>query len=98
VVEFLATDLSDYVTGAEIRIAGDWCCRWVSNLRPLPYQGSALPLSYGSIPARRMIQGTTGRQYTSFRRLSRCPNEGSPSSNLDNYYIDITYGGDETTR
>ena len=30
-----------------------WCCRWVSNLRPLPYQGSALPLSYGSIPVRR---------------------------------------------
>ena len=28
-----------------------WCCRWVSNLRPLPYQGSALPLSYGSVPA-----------------------------------------------
>ena len=27
-----------------------WCCRWVSNLRPLPYQGSALPLSYGSVP------------------------------------------------
>src|ERR1700730_11648494 len=26
-----------------------WCCRWVSNLRPLPYQGSALPLSYGSV-------------------------------------------------
>ena len=30
--------------------ARKWCCRWVSNLRPLPYQGSALPLSYGSIP------------------------------------------------
>ena len=30
-----------------------WCCRWVSNLRPLPYQGSALPLSYGSVPVRR---------------------------------------------
>jgi hypothetical protein len=28
-----------------------WCCRWVSNLRPLPYQGSALPLSYGSAKA-----------------------------------------------
>ena len=25
-----------------------WCCRRDSNSRPLPYQGSALPLSYGS--------------------------------------------------
>ena len=33
--------------------ARKWCCRWVSNLRPLPYQGSALPLSYGSVPVRR---------------------------------------------
>jgi hypothetical protein len=26
-----------------------WCCRTGLNCRPLPYQGSALPLSYGSI-------------------------------------------------
>jgi integrase len=26
-----------------------WCCRGGLNSRPLPYQGSALPLSYGSI-------------------------------------------------
>jgi hypothetical protein len=26
-----------------------WCCRSGLNARPLPYQGSALPLSYGSI-------------------------------------------------
>ena len=26
-----------------------WCCRSELNRRPLPYQGSALPLSYGSI-------------------------------------------------
>jgi hypothetical protein len=26
-----------------------WCCRGGSNSRPLPYQGSALPLSYGSM-------------------------------------------------
>src|SRR5215831_21341869 len=32
-----------------------WCCRWVSNLRPLPYQGSALPLSYGSAGERTEI-------------------------------------------
>ena len=25
-----------------------WCCRGDLNTRPLPYQGSALPLSYGS--------------------------------------------------
>ncbi len=25
-----------------------WCCRRELNSRPLPYQGSALPLSYGS--------------------------------------------------
>jgi hypothetical protein len=28
-----------------------WCCRGGLNSRPLPYQGSALPLSYGSMPA-----------------------------------------------
>src|SRR5205085_4224302 len=27
-----------------------WCCRCGLNTRPLPYQGSALPLSYGSKP------------------------------------------------
>ena len=27
---------------------GNWCCRRGLNSRPLPYQGSALPLSYGS--------------------------------------------------
>jgi hypothetical protein len=26
----------------------NWCCRSGLNARPLPYQGSALPLSYGS--------------------------------------------------
>src|SRR3546814_3616666 len=26
----------------------EWCCRGGSNSGPLPYQGSALPLSYGS--------------------------------------------------
>jgi hypothetical protein len=40
-----------------------WCCRWVSNLRPLPYQGSALPLSYGS--------NATISQYTRLPRLAR---------------------------
>jgi hypothetical protein len=30
-----------------------WCCQRGSNSRPLPYQGSALPLSYGSAPTGR---------------------------------------------
>ena len=34
------------------RLVG-WCCRKGLNFRPLPYQGSALPLSYGSVPVRR---------------------------------------------
>ena len=29
-------------------MCGCWCCRTGLNCRPLPYQGSALPLSYGS--------------------------------------------------
>ena len=28
---------------------GEWCCRGGLNSRPQPYQGCALPLSYGSI-------------------------------------------------
>src|SRR3984893_1814511 len=47
-----------------------WCCRWVSNLRPLPYQGSALPLSYGS--ARSETSPAGGRkEYTTPRQLAR---------------------------
>ena len=34
-----------------------WCCRTGLNCRPLPYQGSALPLSYGSVCAQ------SGRAY-----------------------------------
>ncbi len=36
----------------------DWCCRTGLNCRPLPYQGSALPLSYGSA---RRPQASEGR-------------------------------------
>lgn len=32
-----------------LNVFGKWCCRRDLNSRPLPYQGSALPLSYGSI-------------------------------------------------
>ncbi len=30
-------------------MAQNWCCRRDLNSRPLPYQGSALPLSYDSV-------------------------------------------------
>lgn len=36
-----------------VRQAVRWCCQRGSNSRPLPYQGSALPLSYGSPPTKR---------------------------------------------
>ena len=29
----------------------EWCCERGLNSRPLPYQGSALPLSYRSLPS-----------------------------------------------
>ena len=32
----------------------EWCCRTGLNCGPLPYQGSALPLSYGSIGTRQI--------------------------------------------
>src|ERR1700733_336579 len=40
----------------------DWCCQTGLNCRPLHYQWSALPLSYGSVPriresAKRPLQG-----------------------------------------
>src|SRR5689334_18148882 len=40
----------------------DWCCWRGLNSRPLPYQGSALPLSYSSEPARigRLPSGLEG--------------------------------------
>src|SRR5262249_49844782 len=41
----------------------EWCCRTGLNCRPLPYQGSALPLSYGS--------GENGRAPTRPRRTAR---------------------------
>jgi hypothetical protein len=38
-----------------------WCCQRGSNSRPLPYQGSALPLSYGSLRGRRAGPARRGR-------------------------------------
>ena len=43
----LATDFNlDLLTCCKIR--EKWCCHGGLNSGPLPYQGSALPLSYGS--------------------------------------------------
>jgi hypothetical protein len=36
-----------------------WCCRTGLNCGPLPYQGSALPLSYGSMPRANENRGKT---------------------------------------
>src|SRR5438034_9327964 len=33
-----------------VRYLEDWCCQTGLNCRPLHYQWSALPLSYGSMP------------------------------------------------
>jgi hypothetical protein len=51
---------------------GQWCCRKGLNFRPLPYQGSALPLSYGSIVAA-----------LSFR-LENVPERGDPCHKVAN--------------
>ncbi len=46
-----------FVVAAFSRCAGEgWCCRVGLNYRPLPYQGSALPLSYGSRPGEALRQ------------------------------------------
>jgi hypothetical protein len=36
-----------------------WCCRKGLNFRPPPYQGGALPLSYGSLGLLRSQMGIT---------------------------------------
>jgi hypothetical protein len=69
-----------------------WCCRTGLNCRPLPYQGSALPLSYGSRfrrksrpeTGRSLPQGGRRRKRTSFR-LSR-PRRGPESMTTDGGY------------
>jgi hypothetical protein len=84
----LATEISACCQGAvrlsfyEIKVGISrcfcWCCRTGLNCRPLPYQGSALPLSYGSRfrrksrpeTGRSLPQGGRRRKRTSFR-LSR---------------------------
>ena len=39
-----------------LNVSGKWCCWGDLNSRPLPYQGSALPLSYSS-PLKRLVVG-----------------------------------------
>ena len=60
--------------GPEARHRGNWCCRRDSNSRPLPYQGSALPLSYGSADPRNPYP----RPSPGSRQLPRCPRAAQP--------------------
>ena len=46
-----------------------WCCRKGLNFRPLPYQGSALPLSYGSAPEGSLSRAAKQRKW---RESGRC--------------------------
>lgn len=39
-----------YADLMRLAAAGEWCCQTGLNCRPLHYQWSALPLSYGSMP------------------------------------------------
>jgi hypothetical protein len=69
-----------------------WCCKRGSNSRPLPYQGSALPLSYcsgsGSGLCRtsgKVTQGSAERGRSSLNRTFAAPfaaADGPPASRL----------------
>ena len=50
-----------------------WCCREELNLRPRPYQGRALPLSYGSDAGRSKARGTCHRRTKAARATSTGP-------------------------
>ena len=50
------------------RTAEKWCCRGDLNSRPLPYQGSALPLSYGSVRRLERWRAATGDHMPSVKR------------------------------
>ena len=47
-LEFNASEFRMQSRSCRFNLMGEWCCRKGLNFRPLPYQGSALPLSYGS--------------------------------------------------
>jgi hypothetical protein len=53
-------------------IGGQWCCERDSNSRPLPYQGSALPLSYHSSPSVGVlaIRAASARVFCTLRAYS----------------------------
>src|SRR5690606_26975912 len=66
---------------------GEWCCQRGLNSRPLPYQGSALPLSYGSNRMRRtsatsfrQVQGSKTACAKTLFRTCPCHIHGSLSS------------------
>ena len=46
-------------------MCGGWCCRCGLNTRPPPYQGGALPLSYGS-------ESAHGRRHGGVKRGGNC--------------------------
>src|SRR5947207_13596474 len=50
-----------------VRHLEDWCCQTGLNCRPLHYQWSALPLSYGSMPED--LTESFKRPYTARRSL-----------------------------
>lgn len=50
----------------------DWCCQTGLNCRPLHYQWSALPLSYGSVPWNRKSQGGPARRRSLPQGHRRC--------------------------
>src|SRR5258708_17829054 len=73
-------------TRQKFRIESEWCCQTGLNCRPLHYQWSALPLSYGSMPGsgesaqkgpyRRAVLATTTPQAQARGRVRRVQ-EGS---------------------
>ena len=54
--------------------SGKWCCRRELNSRPLPYQGSALPLSYGSLLLRPLTATARQIRQVSLKSLAAVSN------------------------
>ena len=58
------------------RAAGrKWCCRRDLNSGPPPYQGGALPLSYGSLPGSGREPATGAQAVQDLRRPARGPSD-----------------------
>lgn len=64
--EALKTNVLSY-KDVKYQCFGDWCCWRELNSRPLPYQGSALPLSYSSAGEGAFRHKRTGAQEHSGR-------------------------------